>query len=88
MPTRRDATIRARTLRRAAVDVVTLYMLVKLANGVEYTVMEAPLRSNVACIRTARSLRRGKIAAHYRRTTGGKVLVYCAPLKKHIIIAR
>jgi hypothetical protein len=69
-------------------DATVLYMMVKLANGVEYAVMEAPLRSHVACVRTARRLKRGRIAAHYRRTTGGKVLVYCAPLKKHIIIAR
>jgi hypothetical protein len=68
-------------------DAATLYMVVRMATGVEYTDKVIPMDSAVECRKAARSLRRGRIAALYK-ARGMKLKVYCGRPYKPMVIAR
>jgi len=68
-------------------DASTLYLVIALASGGEFTLVKFPLSTEVECWKTARHMRRGKLAEHYRRD-GTRVKVFCGPWQKPLVIAR
>ena len=68
-------------------DAATLYMVVKMASGVEYVDKVYPLKSVADCRKSARRMKRGRIADHYERQ-GLRLKIYCGRPPKTLVIAR
>jgi hypothetical protein len=68
-------------------DAATLYMVVKMASGVEYVDKVYPLKSVAECRKSARHLKRSRIVGEYKRR-GLRLKVYCGRAPKILVIAR
>ena len=68
-------------------DAATLYMVVRMASGIEYIDKVVPLDSAASCRQVARHMKRGRIARLYK-ARGMRLKVYCGRPYKPLVIAR